>query len=109
MEAGVKIDDSLNGVAAIRNRDTQKKKGNAAASATQPDSAGDSVEITQTSAHLSQLEDALTRIDSSDAGKVEAIRLAIAEGRFQVDEEAVASALVQGTMEQLRRQGKGKG
>lgn len=102
----MKIDDPLNGVPAIRSRDTRKAKENSTATATNQGNAGDSVDITRTSARLSQLEETLGQIDSSDAGKVEAVRQAIADGSFRVDEEAVASVLVQDTMELLRRQGK---
>jgi len=101
----VKIDDALNGVPAIRSRETRKAKGNAASTTPNHGGASDSVEITSTSAQLSKLEEELGQIDSADTGKVEAVRQAIADGRFQVDEEVVADALIQGTMEQLRRQG----
>lgn len=102
----MKIDDSLNGIAPIRGRTTRKAKDGAAATPASPGTAGDSVDITPTSARLNQFEEELGRLDSGNAGKVEAVRQAIAEGSFRVDEEAVADALVQSTMEQLRRQGK---
>jgi negative regulator of flagellin synthesis FlgM len=102
----VKIDDSLTGLSAIRNRTTRKTKDGAVDTATSTTTAGDSVAITSKSAQLSKLEEELRLVDSSDTAKIEAIKLAIAEGRFEVDEEAVADALVQNTMEQLRRQGK---
>lgn len=101
----MKIDDALNGVPAIRSRETRKAKGNGVATTVNHGGASDSVEITSASAQLSRMEEELAQIDSADAGKVEAIRQAIAEGSFQVDEEVVADALVQGAMEQLRRQG----
>lgn len=99
----MKIDDALNGVPAIRSRET--KKGKTATATASSGHAADSVEITPASAQLSRLEEELSLVDSADTGKVEAVRQAIAEGRFQVDEEVVADALVQNTMEQLRRQG----
>jgi negative regulator of flagellin synthesis FlgM len=102
----VKIDDSLNGVPAIRRRETRKSKDGSATSSGSPVTAGDSVEITTTSARLNQLEAELGLIDSANTGKLEAVREAIANGSFQVDEEAVAEALVRSTMDQLRRQGK---
>jgi negative regulator of flagellin synthesis FlgM len=101
----VKIDDPLGGIPAIRSRESRKQKGNAA-KAPIGGNATDSVEITQTSAKLRRLEEALAQMDSADTGKVESVKQAIAEGRFQVDEEAVADALVQGAMEQLRLQRK---
>lgn len=104
----MKIDDSINGVPAIRNRETRKQKGHAPAPATTPGQAGDSIEITPASAQLSQLEAELGLLDSTDTAKVAAVRQAIEEGRFQVDEEAVADALLQSTMAQLRQHGKNK-
>lgn len=101
----MKIDDALNGVPAIRSRETKKGKTATATATASSGHAADSVEITPASAQLSRLEEELSLVDSADAGKVEAVRQAIAEGRFQVDEEVVADALVQNTMEQLRRQG----
>lgn len=104
-ETGVKIDNSLKGVTSVRTRETRGGKEKPAAATNAPPLSTDSVELTQTSARLSALEEALAQVPPENAGKVESIRQAIAEGRFQVDEEAVADALVQGTMEQLRRQG----
>jgi negative regulator of flagellin synthesis FlgM len=104
----LKIDDSLNGIPVIRSRETRRTRAKTPASTTGQGNAGDSVEITQTSARLSRLEEDLGQIDSADPGKIEAVRQAIADGSFQVDEEAVADALVQSTAEQLRRQGNGR-
>jgi negative regulator of flagellin synthesis FlgM len=100
----LKIDDSLHGVPPLRGRDTRKGKAADAPAAANPGAVGDSIEITPTSSQLNKLEEDLGRIDSADTGKIEAIRQAIAEGTFQVDEEAVADALVKTTIEQLRRQ-----
>lgn len=98
----MKIDDSIQGVPVVRGRDTRKTRGGGDANVPHAGNAGDSVDITPTSARLSQLESELAHIDSSDTGKVAAVRQAIAEGSFQVDEEAVATALVNATMDQLR-------
>lgn len=100
----MKIDDSLSGVTALRGRTPRKTKDSSGQPAGQAHTA-DSVEITQASAQLNQLEEELRGLPGNDAGKVEAVRQAIAEGSFQVNEEAVADALVQSAMEQLRRNG----
>lgn len=101
----MKIEDALNAVSPIRTRETRKtKRGEAAAAA--PGGRGDNVDITPLSARLSKLEEELSQVASADTGKVEAVRQAIADGNFHVDEEAVADALVQDAKEQLRRQGK---
>lgn len=104
----MKINDPLNGVPAIRNRDIRKAKATPSATPSHQGNDSDSVELTPISSRLSLLGEEMGRIDSADTGKVEAIRQAIAEGSFQVDEEAVADALIQGAMEQLRHQGNGK-
>ena len=101
----MKIDDTLGGIPAIRSRESRRQKGNATAAPIGGNTT-DSVEITQTSAKLRLLEEALAQTDCADASKVESVKRAIAEGSFQVDEEAVADALVQGAMEQLRLQRK---
>jgi negative regulator of flagellin synthesis FlgM len=103
----VKIDDSIKGLPAVRNRETRTTRSGSDPAMSQPPHTSDSVDITPTSARLSQLESDLARVDSSNAGKIEAIRQAIAEGSFQVNEEAVATALVNTTMDQLRLIGRG--
>jgi negative regulator of flagellin synthesis FlgM len=102
----VKIEDLLKGVPAIRSREARKSKAGEPGLTTGGGAAGDSVEITRTSASLNMLAEELMQLDSSGSSKVEAVRQAIADGSYQVDEEAVADALVKNTMEQLRRQGR---
>ncbi len=63
----------------------------------------DDVKLTATAEKLSQLDDDINSLDVSDRGKIESIRQAIAEGRFQVDEEAVAEGLVRETITNLGR------
>lgn len=101
----MKIDDALKGLSAVRSRETRKTT-RAASSVAPGGGRGDSVQITPISARLSKLEEELSQVDTADTGKVEAVRQAIADGSFQVDEEVVADALVETTKEQLRRQGK---
>ncbi len=99
----MKIDNSLKSVAAVRTRATRGDKGKTAADT---DAAiADSVELTLASTTLNAMEEALAGMPAEDTDKVEAVRQAIADGHFQVNEEAVADALVQTTVEQLRRQG----
>ncbi len=101
----MKIDDSMNGVAAIRSRETRKPKPGRVDPHNPAGSGNDSVEITPTSSQLRRMEDELGQIDSQDTSKVEAVRQAIADGSFQVDEEAVVNALVRETVDLLRRHG----
>lgn len=66
----------------------------------------DDVRITENSTRLQQLEARLVDIEITDPAKVEAVRQAIADGTFQVDEAAVAEGLVQESLEQLSHQPK---
>lgn len=63
----------------------------------------DEVKLTATAEKLSQLDDDFNSLDVSDRSKIESIRQAIAEGRFQIDEEAVAEGLVRETISNLGR------
>lgn len=63
----------------------------------------DEVKLTATAEKLSQLDDDINSLDVSDRSKIESIRQAIAEGRFQIDEEAVAEGLVRETISNLGR------
>jgi len=61
----------------------------------------DEVELTGSADKLRELETTLAEVDVSNPGKVESIRQAIAEGSFQVNDEAVAEGLVKETLDQL--------
>lgn len=103
----MKIEDPLTGATtSIPNQKTRAKGKTTASPAGTGSNSKDSVEITTTSAQLSHLEDTLNQLDTTETGKLEAIRQAVAEGRFQVNEEAVANALVQSSIEHLKRQGR---
>lgn len=56
--------------------------------------ARDKVEITSLSAQLAQLEKMLNDVGVVDAARVDAVKQAIAEGRFQIDSEVVADKLL---------------
>jgi negative regulator of flagellin synthesis FlgM len=66
--------------------------------------ARDKVEITSLSAQLQQLEQALASIGVVDTARVEAIKLAISEGRFRIDSEVVADKLIATIREYLTTQ-----
>ncbi|HEX8978770.1 MAG TPA: flagellar biosynthesis anti-sigma factor FlgM [Parasulfuritortus sp.] len=103
----MKIEDPLTGATtSIPNQRTRAKGKTTASPASTSSNGKDSVEITTTSAQLSQMEDTLNQLDTTETGKLEAVRQAVAEGRFQVNEEAVANALVQSSIEHLKRQGR---
>jgi negative regulator of flagellin synthesis FlgM len=107
LEADVKIEDPLTGATTtIPNQKTRAKGKTTSTSSAVSTNGKDSVEITHTSAQLNHLEGTLSQLDTTETSKLEAVRQAVAEGRFQVNEEAVANALVQSSIEQLKRQGK---
>lgn len=66
-----------------------------------PRAGADTVAITSLSSQLQALESGLSDVPVVDAGKVEAIRLAIAEGRFEVDANVVADKLIASVREYL--------
>ncbi len=59
-----------------------------------PAAARDKVQITSLSAQLAQLEKMLNDVGVVDAARVDAVKQAIAEGRFQIDSEVVADKLL---------------
>lgn len=68
-----------------------------------PQLISDDVRLTATAEKMSQLEGNLNSVEVSDRAKIESIRQQIAEGRFKVDEQAVAENLVQETIANLSR------
>ena len=77
-----------------------RRKGAAAKTATGADS---DVELTGISSRLLELETYLAGLGGIDTGKVEAMRQAIAEGRYGFDEDLVAERLALDIVEDLRR------
>ena len=64
---------------------------------------GDSLTLTESSTRIRALESQLASVDVADAGKVEAIKSALAGGTFAVDAEVVADRLIDHTKETLRK------
>lgn len=77
-------------------------QGPAAPAAARPDT----VEISSLAAELARLEKLLNDVGVVDSAHVEAIKLAISEGRFQVGPEVVADKLLQTVREYLLTQQK---
>jgi negative regulator of flagellin synthesis FlgM len=61
----------------------------------------DEVELTADSARMRELESRLAEMEITDPKKVEAIRQAIADGSFKVDEEVVADAMIKEALDLL--------
>lgn len=66
-----------------------------------PSPARDKVDITSLSAQLAQLEKVLSEVGVVDSTRIEAVKLAIAEGRFHVDSDVVADRLLATVREYL--------
>jgi negative regulator of flagellin synthesis FlgM len=71
---------------------------------TSPAPAQDKVEINSVSAQLGHLEKVLNEIGVVDAARVDAIKLAISEGRFRIDSDVVADKLLATVREYLVNQ-----
>lgn len=98
----MKIDSVVQHVASIQNKGVKSKSTRDKTGAAGAASVSDNVEITDTSSRMRELELQLVDQPPEDADKVSAVRQAIAEGSFRVDEEAVAEGMVRETVEQLR-------
>jgi len=98
----VRIDPKLRSSAATRVRDAKTESAGGAPARREPDAVSDSVRLTSAAGKLRQMESELAELEVTDSAKVESIRQAIADGNFNVDEEAVADGLIQESIETLR-------
>jgi len=96
----VKIDSAIQHITSVQTKGVKSKPSRDKTAG----SVSDNVELTGTSSLMRELEAQLAELPPEDAGKVESIRQAIADGTFKVDEEAVAEGMVQETIEQLSHQ-----
>lgn len=65
---------------------------------------GDRVDITSLSSQLQSLESRIADVSVVDSARVESIKQAIAEGRFEVNSEKVADRLIASVREYLLNQ-----
>ena len=65
---------------------------------------GDRVDITSLSSQLQALESKLSDVNVVDSARVDAIKQAISEGRFNVNSEVVADRLIASVKEYLLNQ-----
>jgi flagellar biosynthesis anti-sigma factor FlgM len=100
-ETKVKIENILKSTATPRSKSTRTAQAPLLQS-TEP-TVSDDVQLTATAEKMSQLEGNLSSVEVSDRAKIDAIRKQISEGRFKVDEEAVAESLVQETIANISR------
>lgn len=98
----MKIDSALQHLGSVQTKGVKSKPSKDKAGASNATAVSDDVRLTATSSRMRELEMQLAQLPADDAGKVEAVRQAIAQGTFQVDEEAVAEGMVEESIEQLR-------
>lgn len=101
-EVVVKIENVIKSIPAVRGKDAKPAATRLLQPAESP-SVSDEVKLTGTSDKMRQLEGELSHVDVSDSAKIEAIRQAIADGNFSVDEEAVAEGMVQESIANIGR------
>jgi len=97
----VKIDNTLKTEVPSKIKDTKGGKSRTLARQSDRDGVQDEVELTGNASKLQELEARLTELEISDPQKVEAIRQAIADGTFKVDEEIVADGLIKEAIDLL--------
>ena len=101
----MKIDNTWKNVAGVQPK-AKAGKGKASDAGKSQTGVQDNVDLTSQASLMRSLESSLADLPDTDIGKVEAVRQAIAEGRFKVDEEVVAEKLVEDTMEDLHHASK---
>ncbi|MEW6591964.1 MAG: flagellar biosynthesis anti-sigma factor FlgM [Pseudomonadota bacterium] len=96
----MKIDKRITPPAASK---VSSVKGKGGGKSTSQAAGGDSVSVSESSSQVRALEAQLAAIDVTDAGKVESVKAALADGSFTVDAEVVADRLIDHTKETLRK------
>lgn len=64
----------------------------------------DSVSLSNTSSQIQALETSISEASGFDAGKVEAIKQAISEGKFKINPEQIADKLINSARELIAQQ-----
>ena len=98
----MKIDKRVTPATASKVSATKTKAAGKAETAT-PQGGSDSLTLTESSTRIRALESQLATVDITDAGKVESVKAALANGTFEVDAEVVADRLIDHTKETLRK------
>lgn len=95
----MKIDTSVKSPSSSGVKETSPRAAKAGTSAPANASQGkssspDSVQITTLSSQLQAMESSMGNVPVVDSARVEAIKLAISEGRFKINPEAIADSLL---------------
>ncbi len=96
----MKIDKRITLTAATK---VSSAKGKSTGKAPASSAGSDSLTLTESSTRIRSLESQLASVDVADAGKVESVKAALANGSFTVDAEVVADRLIDHTKESLRK------
>ncbi|MBT9568283.1 MAG: flagellar biosynthesis anti-sigma factor FlgM [Thiobacillus sp.] len=97
----MKIDKRITPPAASK---VSSAKGKGAGKASASGGGGaDSLTLTDSSTRIRSLEAELASVDITNAGKIESVKAALADGSFAVDAEVVADRLIDHTKEALRK------
>ena len=97
----MKIDTTIKTAPAAGAKTPRPAAGRARTGAPSGPAVSDEVRLTSTSGRMRQLEAELAQLDIDDPGKVESVRQAIDQGRFAVNEEAVAEKLIQEAIDHI--------
>jgi negative regulator of flagellin synthesis FlgM len=100
----VKIDNSIKTTSGNSVKGTSQPRTAGAPAAPQQGTGQESVKITPLSAQLHALESSLNSVSVVDTARVESIKQAISEGRFQVRSEVVADRLIAAVKELVLHQ-----
>lgn len=95
----MKVSNSVQSVGNLAGSGAPAKPAKAQASA--PAAGGDQVELSPLSARLQEIAGEMAATPAVDAGRVAEIKQAIAEGRFQINPEGIASGLLDSVREML--------
>jgi negative regulator of flagellin synthesis FlgM len=104
----LKIDRSIKSTTGSGTKVTQTRQGRASGtgntSQNEQTSARDEVKITSLSSQLQALESSLSGVEIADTARVDSIKAAISEGRFQINSDVVADRLLKAVKELLVKQ-----
>lgn len=100
----MKVNDSVKNIAGVPVGSTAAGKGKATdkAASTQRSNAGATVTLSPLSSQLQALQTQISGSSAFDAKKVDAIKLAIADGQFQVNSEKIANELISSVKDLLQ-------
>ena len=106
----MKIDASVKSPTSSGVKETSARASNSGTSAPNAAPQGksgaqDKVQITALSSQLQAMESSMDNVPVVDSARVEAIKLAISEGRFKINPEAIADSLLTSVSNLMQQKG----